>query len=187
VARRAVSAGLKGGAALKKHLAHIVRQLGKGAAVKVGFLASATYPAQIKQDRKAKRKAAGRNPQQRMARAEASNLPVAQVAFWNQYGTSRTPARPFITQMVESKSPRWGNALGANLRAVNYDSEKALRRTGEGIQGQMVQSIRDWRDPPNAPRTVKEKGFNKPLIDTAVMIRSVDYQVLSDREGLEDA
>jgi hypothetical protein len=41
----------------------------------------------------------------------------------------------------------------------------------------LQQSIRDTNDPPLAQATIARKGFAKPLIDTSVMINSVDYEV----------
>jgi hypothetical protein len=87
--------------------------------------------------------------------------------------------------MVERKSPRWGVSLGNILRANHYDAERSLALMGEGIKGQLQRSITEWTTPPNSPRTVARKGFNKPLIDTAVMLRSVDYQVVSG-DGADD-
>ncbi len=158
MATRSISGGLRGGAALQRHLDTIAAQLGTGAAVNVGFLENAKYP----QDKDAKGPA----------------LNVAQVAFWNEFGTSRAPPRPFIRDMIASKSGRWGIALGLNLKATKYNAEQSLALMGEGIKDQMVTSIVQFKDPPNAASTIARKGFNKPLIDTGVMQRSVDFQVL---------
>lgn len=155
--RKAINGSLEGGAALQRHLATIAKQLGEGAHVVVGFLESATYPS----------KTAG-------APAQA----VAQVAFWNEFGTIHAPSRPFFRTMIESKSPRWGVGLGNALRRTNYDGRMSLAIMGEAIRGQLRESIRNWSSPPNSPRTVARKGFNKPLIDTAVMLRSAEYQVI---------
>jgi hypothetical protein len=48
---------------------------------------------------------------------------------------------------------------------------------GTVIKDQIVQSIVSTNSPPNAPSTVRRKGFDKPLIDTGVMQRSVDFVV----------
>lgn len=166
MATKAISANVTGGSALERHLRDIERRLGDGAHVRVGFLESATYPAVAE---------------------GAKALPVAQVAFWNEFGTVNTPSRPFFRDTIERKSPRWGVALGNLLRKTNYDAEKALALMGEGIKGQLVRAIVEWSQPPNAPRTVERKGFNKPLIHTGLMQRSVDYQVVDgDGEGKDD-
>jgi hypothetical protein len=164
MATKAIQGSIEGGTALKRHLAAIAARLGDGAHLRVGFLESATYPA---------------------PEGGGKSLPVAQVAFWNEFGTIRTPSRPFFRDMIEKKSPRWGVSLGNLLRKTNYDAEKALALMGEGISGQLRQSITNWSSPPNSPRTVARKGFNKPLIDSALMLRSVAYQVI-DGDGAGD-
>lgn len=194
--QKAISGTLEGGAALKRHLKQIEQQLGQGAHVVVGFLDSATYPTKHV-EATTKRFLSGK-PQRidvsGKGQAEFENqyasgkagLSVAQVAFWNEFGTIRAPARPFFRTMIESKSPRWGIALGAALRKTDYNARNALAIMGEGIVGQLRQSIRDWSSPPNSPRTVAIKGFNKPLIDSAVMLRSADYQVIDGDVGGEE-
>lgn len=157
MAIKAIQGKIEGGAALMRHLRDIGRRLGSGAHVRVGFLESATYPA---------------------TKEGAQALPVAQVAFWNEFGTISTPERPFFRDMIEKKSPRWGVSLGNILRKNNYDAERSLALMGEGIAGQLRQSITNWTSPPNAKRTIQRKGFNKPLIDTSLMLRSIDYQVM---------
>lgn len=162
---KAIQGSIVGTRSLERHLRAIEKRLGHGAHVRVGFLESATYP----------------------SKGEGSkSLPVAQVAFWNQYGTIRAPARPFFTDMIARKSPRWGVSLGNILRKNGYDAERSLALMGEGIKGQLQQSINQWSEPPNAQRTVDRKGFNKPLIHTALMLRSVDYQVMAGDGGSDE-
>lgn len=119
--------------------------------VDVGFMENATYP---------------------------DGTPVAAVAFWNNYGTSTSLARPFFSNMIEEEKPTWGKKVAAGLKAMDGDGEKVLGAMGLDIQGALIQSIRDFKDPPNAPYTVKKKGFNKPLIDTADMVNSPTYRVI---------
>lgn len=147
---------MKGGSALARHLREIARRLGDGVSLRVGFLEDAKYP---------------------------DGTPVAQVAMWSEYGTSTSPPRPFIRNMVVSKSPRWGHALGRIVRDNDYDAVRSLSLMGEGIKGQLQQSIQDFTDPPLAQSTIDRKGFSKPLIDTSVMWRSVDFQVTSDKDS----
>lgn len=192
--QRAINGSLEGGAALKRHLQTIEKQLGQGAHVIVGFLDSATYPAKhveavtarFKSGKTKKISVDGKSQQSfdNEYGSSRGGLPVATVAFWSEFGTVRSPARPFFRTMVDSKSPRWGIGLGVALKQTNYNARDALAIMGEGIRGQLRRSIRDWTTPPNSPKTVALKGFNKPLIDTAVMIRSADYQVIDgDVEG----
>lgn len=181
MASKTITAELKGGDALERHLKGIAKKLGKGATVAVGFLESETYPGGTYHFTKAR--LARMSPE---AKAFAGFLqgkqkfagPVAQVAFWNEFGTKRSPPRPFMRHTVASKSPRWGVALGAALKATNYDTRAALAMLGEKIQGQMRESIQNWTTPANSKLTRELKGFGTPLRDSGVMMRAVDYQVI---------
>lgn len=168
MAFQAITANVQGGSALERHLKEIEKSLGHGAHVRVGFLSSYTYPQ-------------GEN---------GKTLHVAQAAFWNEYGTPAAkhpiPSRPFMRDMVEKRSPRWGVALGNALRKTGYDGEKALAIMGELLQGQMRRSINEWKHPANADATVARKGFNKPLTDTGEMFRSVDFQVMAGDGASDD-
>jgi len=143
-------ASFTGGDKLTAHLAGIAERLGDGKVLRVGFLEGETYP-------------------------DGTN--VAQVAYWNEYGTVTAPPRPFFRQMIAAKSPGWGAALGKNLTATDYNTDLALKRVGSGIKDQLTRSIVDFASPANAPSTAAQKGFNKPLVDTGQMQRAVDFDI----------
>ena len=73
---------------------------------------------------------------------------------------------------------------------VRHTATQALKQVGEGIKGQLQQSIINTNDPPLAPATIAAKskggtsaaklgvdGPAKPLIDTGTMIKSVDWEI----------
>jgi hypothetical protein len=175
---------MKGGDNLKKYLFNVAQRLGAGGVVRVGFLEGARYPAT---DRAARlRQGVARlnsGPRRQAERATVrkpkitAGLPVATVAYWNNFGTSRAKARPFFSNMIAEDSPTWGRKLAAVAKASHYDTKLTLARMGEGIQGRLVKKIVDW-PADNAPLTVAIKGFNKGLIDQGIMQRSTGYQVV---------
>ncbi len=147
---------LKGGDKLARVLGELAARIGRGdAGVKVGFLENATYP----------------------AGDDRAGLPVAQVAFWNEFGTSRTPPRPFFRSAIEQHQGEWGDDLANALKLTKLDTRAAFGIVGTIIKDQIVQSIVDTNSPPLAESTVRRKGFDKPLVDTGVMQRSVDFVV----------
>jgi len=150
---------------MRRVLKKMEGKLKTATAVNVGFDADAQYPAaySTRVDHRVSPKRTTRS--------------VAQVAFWNEFGTKKSPARPFFRTMIAEKSAQWPDSLAYVLKAVNYDAKRALTQMGMGIQGQLVQSIRDWDSPPNAAFTIAVKGFNKPLIDEGIMVKSVTYRV----------
>lgn len=140
---------LSGGKEISKALSAIAEKM--SGSVKVGFLEGATYP---------------------------DGTSVAQVAFWNEFGTTRIPSRPFFRTMISRESPGWGVLLAGAAKHYDYNSDTILKLMGTQIAEQLQQSIVGWKDPPNAPSTVRIKGFNKPLIHTSHMQNSVDFEVI---------
>lgn len=146
------SVNIKGGEALRKRIQEMVKKVGQGGSVSVGFLEGATYP---------------------------DGTPVAKIAADNEYGDpeNRQPPRPFFRSMIEEKKGGWGPSLGRIAKSTDYDIDETLGRMGEGIRGQLQTSILELQEPPLAEYTVRKKGFSKPLIDTGHMLQSVDYEV----------
>lgn len=142
-------ATLKGGKKLEEALAKISAKM--SGSLRVGFLEGATYP--------------------------ETGIPVAQVAFWNEYGTTNAPSRPFFRRMIEEKSSGWAVSLARAAEHYDYDGAKVLQVMGIKISEDLQQSIVGWQDPPNAESTQRIKGFNKPLIHTGHMQNSVDFEV----------
>ena len=143
---------ISGGDKLESVLRDIASKLKTGGTVRVGFLENATYP---------------------------DGTSVAMIATIQEFGapSRNIPPRPFFRRMIADKASSWPDAIAANLKATNYDVNLTLNRVGAGIAGQLQLSIRDLTDPPLAASTVRAKGFDKPLIDTAVMINSPQWEV----------
>lgn len=167
MAGRSVTVDIQGGEKLARLLKKMTRGIQTATGVNVGILADARYPAAYK------------NRVQYRISPMRTTTSVAQVAFWNEFGTKGMPARPFMRTTIEQKSPKWGDSLAYVLKASGYDAHRAFTSMGQGIQGQIKQTIANWTDPSNAPLTVKIKGFNKPLTDEGILQQSIDYEVLT--------
>lgn len=122
------------------------------ASVRVGVLESATYP---------------------------DGTPVAMVAFWNEYGAGKTPPRPFFRHTVSDQKKNWVLSV-QNLMKMHDDPKKVMGLIGEHMRGQIVQSINTWTDPKNSDYTVRMKGFNKPLVWSGQLMRSISFEVGGD-------
>lgn len=153
----AVKSTLSGGKKLDLAIQSIAQKVEKGGVLRVGFLEGATYPATKK----------------------GPGLSVAQVAFWNEFGTVRAPPRPFFRTTIAKESGTWGENLGKAVVFYKYNGELALRAVGQAMRDDVEASIQRWTTPPNAPSTIAKKGFDKPLIHTAVMLRSPDFEVVA--------
>ena len=119
------------------------------ASVRVGVLENATYP---------------------------DGTPVAMVAFWNEYGTKRSPVRAFFRTTVSEQKKNWVLSV-QNLMKMHNDPKQVMGLIGVNIQEQLVHSINTWSDPPNAPYTIEKKGFDAPLRDTTRMSKSISIEI----------
>jgi hypothetical protein len=143
-------ATVSGGKKFEAAVTNLVSKLNKPGSVKIGFLRGATYP---------------------------DGQSVAEVAFFNDRGTKTAPPRPFFRNMIAAKQREWPAAMAGLLKTTNYDVARTMELTGEAVKGQLQQSIKDTNSPPLAQSTIDRKGFSKPLIETSVMINSVDKEV----------
>lgn len=90
--------------------------------------------------------------------------------------TVKIPPRPYFRNMIAKESPHWGDDLGKVLVATNYDIERSLDLMGEEMNGELIESIRDFTDPPNAPSTIAKKGYDSPLKQSKTMLKSTGWR-----------
>lgn len=131
---------ITGGKRLEAALRKISKNVSKAAQVNVGFLGHQGEGQGVDPD-------PGLYP-------DGTSVPM--VAAIMEYGAPAAgiPPRSYFRTMVKAKQGGWGDALGRNLVAQDYDAEKALRAMGEGIQGQLKDSIRDLDTPALSPITL---------------------------------
>ena len=164
---RTVSLQFKGGDRMGRVLRQMDKRLHTAQSVNVGFLANAQYPAEYHT-----------RLEYRISPKRGTRF-VAQAAFWLEFGTKNQPPRPAIRTMVAEKSPRWGESLAYLAKVTNYDATRMLTNMGEGILGQMRESIVNWTSPPNAKLTQEIKGKDKPWIDEGILLNSISYEVVN--------
>lgn len=87
---------------------------------------------------------------------------VAQVGYWNDYGTKDIPPRPFFRTGVSDSKDEAMRVLGVSLEKGNT-VEHSLLLAAEVVKDSVVGKIITWSDPPNAASTIRDKGFDAPL------------------------
>lgn len=183
-----LNAKVSGGDKLAPYLARLAHEAGKGAIVRVGFLEGVNYPDSDTSrflegvHKLASEKGGGHTVLKVPAVPKIEKgLPVAQVAFWDEFGTQTSKPRPFFRMMIAEQSPTWGRKLAAVAKknmanGGKADPKRCMALLGTDIKDQLKRSIRKW-PADNAPLTVAIKGFNKGLKDQGVMESKVDYEV----------
>lgn len=113
------------------------------------------------------------------AKAYPEGTSQAEVAFYNEFGTSKIPARPFLRPTADSNRKKYTVGLAKVLKNLPRDAtiKQALEKVAMIAQADVRATITKLRTPPNAPSTIAQKGSSNPLIDTGAMRRSIDYEV----------
>ena len=110
---------------------------------------------------------------------------IPMYAAYNEFGTSRIPARPFMRTTANEHQNEWCETLAGALKGnvTRGNAKKAMGLVGEQMKAHIQQTIQKGSFAPNAPRTVANKRAkgkvepDHPLIDTGQMIASIISEV----------
>ena len=103
--------------------------------------------------------------------------PVAAVAAWNEFGTSRSPERPFFRRTIEAVRETARELIREGTDGHTLVVDRALGdRLGMYVAGELQQEIVNLQEPPNAPFTIAMKGSSNPLVDTGAMRQAVTWE-----------
>lgn len=124
---------------------------------------------------------------------ESSEMKLVNIARMLNYGRAAgltanghkypaIPARPFIKNCIDNHL----NPIQKLMRMVALDminkgikpDDKSLEKIGLFCKGALQRSIKDSNAyAPNAPSTINAKGSARPLIDTGMLVNSVDFEI----------
>ncbi|WYV99004.1 tail protein [Pseudomonas phage vB_PpuM-NoPa] len=112
---------------------------------------------------------------------ENGNLPVAQVAYYNEYGTSLNPTRPFMQETFSEgiNQKLLGKAMMKVFQSAIMNGrqvQRLLRELGSGAGDMLRDTILTYPGS-NSAETIRRKGRNSPLRDTEFMLNSVKFQI----------
>lgn len=110
---------------------------------------------------------------------------VAEVALYNELGTSTAPARPFLRQSVDNHPDKITELFEAQAKrlAKGASAEDVLTQIGLYAVRLVDDEITDGGFAENAASTVRKKKSETPLIDTGRMRQSVQYVIKPKSEG----
>lgn len=118
--------------------------------------------------------------------ADDRGVDMAQIAMFNELGTSTAPSRPFLRMSVDENEDKINSTCGRELESLKSGgtAETILRRVGTLGVRLVQEKIGSGSFEPNAESTIRKKGSDKPLIDTGRMRQSVKYVI--KRRGRAD-
>ena len=111
---------------------------------------------------------------------EDSTLTVAEVGFYNEFGTNRIPERSFLRSTVinqRAKVKEFNAKMVKAIIAGKHDLRSGLGLLGEIFSDEVKKTIVNLRDPKNSDATIARKRTSNPLIETEQLKRSITYEV----------
>lgn len=103
-----------------------------------------------------------------------SNLTVAKVAAWNEFGTKRIPERSFLRSVFKEKRSQ---ILSIAKRTLLNKPSQFYEIIGQYILNEVNRKIAQGVPPPNKKSTIEWKGSSKPLVDTGQLKASLTFKV----------
>lgn len=111
---------------------------------------------------------------------EDSDLTTAEVGFYHEFGTVKTPERSFIRSTINGKSKEIKKVARLEYKKViagKTTNEKGLGILGAFTAGLIQETFTDNNWAPNSESTIESKGSSTPLIDTGQLRQSISYKV----------
>lgn len=104
---------------------------------------------------------------------------ISEIAWWNEFGTSRIPERPFLRTGLREKVTKYRAILGGGLKKIlvgQTDPDTVLGVLGVAAVADVQAKIVAIQSPPNAESTKAEKGSSNPLIDIGALRQWISWE-----------
>ena len=112
-----------------------------------------------------------------------SNTDVQEYAIFNEYGTSKMPARPFFrlsvgTDKAQNEIKEYMKQQVEQIVQGGMSAHQAYENLGTFVVQKIKKTIMSGNFAALNPQTVKKKGHSKPLMDTHSLFHSIDYEIV---------
>lgn len=108
---------------------------------------------------------------------------VKDIAAINIKGTSKIPSRDFVKFTFSQHSEEWGAMLKRAFstygnRKVKSGANKGWTSIGRAAASDMKKTLLTKSlYAGNAPSTIREKGFDHPLLHTRILVNSISFRI----------
>jgi hypothetical protein len=106
---------------------------------------------------------------------------IAEVGWWNEFGTRTIHERPFLRTGLREKLPRYRDILRKGLKQITVGQlqpNQVLGILGVAAVADVQAKIVAVNSPANAPATVDRKGSSSPLIDIGALRQHISWEIL---------
>jgi hypothetical protein len=110
---------------------------------------------------------------------------VGQVMLWNEFGArnhqgDRVPARRPLRHTFRPENPvlaEMARGVAERVVLMGQSASSALNWMGTKAVDAIRVSLAKGLPPQNAPRTIRAKGFNHPLIATGLLWEAISHRI----------
>lgn len=110
---------------------------------------------------------------------DGNTADMAEIAMFNELGTSTSPPRPFLRMTVDENKDKINQFVETQTKRIaqGASAEQCMKQMGAFGVSLVQEQIGNGTFTPNAESTIKAKGSDKPLIDTGQLRQSVHYVI----------
>lgn len=110
---------------------------------------------------------------------DGNTADMAEIAMFNELGTSTSPPRPFLRMTVDENKDKINQFVETQTKRIakGASAEQCMKQMGAFGVSLVQEKIGNGTFTPNAESTIKAKGSDKPLIDTGQLRQSVHYVI----------
>ena len=102
------------------------------------------------------------------------------------FGTNETPARPFLTDGIDSEKKKIGETIAGEAKKIIAGTGANWNKVGTMAVGAVQELVRSdfyKSRAPNSEFTIKTKGSDTPLIDGGNLINALTFVVDDTHKG----
>ena len=118
-----------------------------------------------------------------LGNGSANGISVQDYAIFNEYGTSRIPARPFFrlsvgTANAQNEIKEYMKQQVEQIIQGGISAQQAYENLGTFVVQKIKKTIASGNFAALNPQTIKKKGHSKPLIDTHSLYESINFEIV---------
>lgn len=118
-----------------------------------------------------------------LGNGSANGISVQDYAIFNEYGTSRIPARPFFrlsvgTANAQNEIKEYMKQQVEQIIQGGMSAQQAYENLGTFVVQKIKKTIASGNFAALNPQTIKKKGHSKPLMDTHSLYESINYEIV---------
>ena len=118
-----------------------------------------------------------------LGNGSANGISVQDYAIFNEYGTSRMPARPFFrlsvgTANAQNEIKEYMKQQVEQIIQGGMSAQQAYENLGTFVVQKIKKTIASGNFAALNPQTVKKKGHSKPLMDTHSLYESINFEIV---------